>query len=69
MIKIHNHLKQKNMKTKMIIQIHDELVFELPEPEIEMAKTLIKNEMENTIDLSVPIKVDIGLGKNWLEAH
>jgi DNA polymerase-1 len=69
MINIQNNLKKKNMKTKMIIQIHDELVFELPESEIEVAKTLIKNEMENAIKLSIPIKVDIGMGKNWLEAH
>ena len=53
----------------MIIQIHDELVFEVPEKEIETAEPLITYEMENALDLSVPIKVDTGIGKNWFEAH
>ncbi|NVM05141.1 MAG: DNA polymerase I, partial [Candidatus Helarchaeota archaeon] len=69
MINIYKKIKQKKMKTKMIIQIHDELVFELPESEIEPAKSIIKTEMENALKLSVPIKVDIDIGKNWLEAH
>jgi len=69
MINIYRKIKQNKIKTKMIIQIHDELVFELPESEIELAKSIIKSEMENALKLSVPIKVDISIGKNWLEAH
>ena len=53
----------------MIMQVHDELVFEVPESEIELMKELVRKEMEQAIELSVPIKVDIGVGKNWLEAH
>ncbi len=69
MINIYKHIRQNNMQTKMIIQIHDELVFELPEDEIESAKSVIIKEMENALKLDVPIKVDIGMGKNWFEAH
>jgi len=69
MINIFRKIKQNKIKTKMIIQIHDELVFELPESEIEPAKSIIKREMENALKLSIPIKVDISMGKNWLEAH
>ena len=69
MIKIQKELKQKNMKTKMLLQVHDELVFEVPEAELETAKQLIKTQMENVVQLSVPLIVDIGVGKNWKEAH
>jgi DNA polymerase-1 len=54
---------------KMIIQIHDELVFEIPEEEAAEAKNLVKKEMEGVIDISVPLKIDINTGKNWSEAH
>jgi DNA polymerase-1 len=53
----------------MILQVHDELVFEVPDEEIEPMKLLVRNEMEGALTLSVPIKVDIGTGKNWDEAH
>lgn len=69
MTKIWNELKKQKLKTKMVLQIHDELLFEVPENEIEDAKKLIKHGMENAIELSVPLKVDIGAGKNWAEAH
>ncbi|OGW21266.1 MAG: DNA polymerase I [Nitrospirae bacterium GWB2_47_37] len=69
MINIWDRLKGKNLKTKMVLQIHDELLFEAPEDEIEIARELIKHEMENAMTLSVPLKVDIGHGKNWSEAH
>ena len=69
MIKIFERLKEKKLKSKMIMQVHDELVFEVPESEIELMKELVRKEMEQAIELSVPIKVDIGVGKNWLEAH
>ncbi len=69
MINISNRLKEKNLKTRMVLQIHDELLFEVPEDELETAKNLIKYDMENALALSVPLKVDIGHGKNWAEAH
>ncbi len=69
MIKIFNRLKEKKLTTKMIMQVHDELVFEVPNQEIDTVKELVRREMENAIELSVPIKVDVGIGKNWLEAH
>ena len=69
MINIFKRLKEQKLKTKMIMQVHDELVFEVPQPEVDMVEKLVRTEMENAIDLSVPIKVDIGSGKNWLEAH
>jgi DNA polymerase-1 len=53
----------------MIIQVHDELVFEVPDNEIDVMKKLVKEEMEKALTLAVPIKVDMGVGKNWDEAH
>ncbi len=69
MINIHRRLKQAGMQTKMILQVHDELAFEVPKTELEQARELITQEMEQALKLSVPIKVDIGVGSNWLEAH
>jgi DNA polymerase-1 len=53
----------------MILQVHDELIFEVPDHEVGMIKGLVKKEMEGVLELSVPIRVDIGAGKNWDEAH
>ncbi len=69
MINIHKKLKDENYKTKMLLQVHDELVFDVYKPELEQIKILIKNEMENAYSLSVPLDIDMGLGNNWLEAH
>ncbi|WP_106791962.1 DNA polymerase I [Aquimarina sp. Aq78] len=69
MINIHKKLKEGNYKTKMLLQVHDELVFDVFKPELETIKTLIKTEMENAYTLEVPLDVDLGLGNNWLEAH
>ena len=69
MIHIHNKLEEGNFKTKMLLQVHDELVFEVYKPELESIKTLVKSEMENAYTLSVPLVVDLGFGDNWLEAH
>jgi DNA polymerase-1 len=68
MIRIHSLLENK-YKTKMILQVHDELIFDVYKPELEEVKTLIIKEMENAADLSVPLTVDSGTGINWLEAH
>jgi DNA polymerase-1 len=69
MIHIQARLKRQNMQARMILQVHDELVFESPDGEIEAMKTLVREEMEGVLTLSVPIKVDMGVGKNWDEAH
>lgn len=68
MIRIHKNLIDK-YKTKMILQVHDELVFDVYKPEFEEIKKMVKHEMENSASLSVPLDVDIGYGENWLEAH
>lgn len=69
MINIYNKLEAGNYKTKMLLQVHDELVFDVYKPELDEMKTLIKTEMENAYTLSVPLDVDLGNGDNWLEAH
>jgi DNA polymerase I len=67
MIKIDAQIKAKGLKAKMILQIHDELVFELPNTELNILKGIVKNEMENVMKLDVPIKVDLKKGANWLQ--
>ncbi|HVM32288.1 MAG TPA: DNA polymerase, partial [bacterium] len=69
MIRLHEKLRAKKMKTVMLLQVHDELVFEAPKSEVEEAGELITREMEGAMKLKVPLKVDVGVGKNWLEAH
>ncbi len=69
MINLHHDLKEKRMKTRMILQVHDELVFEVPVEELERAKVLIKDRMEGVEKLDVPIKVEMKIGKNWYEAE
>ena len=69
MIKIQEVLEQEHLKTKMLLQVHDELVFEAPENEVEIAKKLIKENMENAYKTEVPLLVEVGVGENWLEAH
>ncbi|MGK0234447.1 MAG: DNA polymerase-1, partial [Psychroserpens sp.] len=69
MINIFNKLEEGNYKSKMLLQVHDELVFDIYKPELETLQPLIKTEMENAFQLSVPLDVEIGLGNNWLEAH
>jgi DNA polymerase I len=69
MIHIHQKLSDENFKSKMLLQVHDELVFDAYKPELEKLKALIKTEMENAYKLAVPLDVEIGTGENWLEAH
>ena len=69
MIHIYNKLQEGNFKTKMLLQVHDELVFDVYKPEMEAIKTLVKSEMENAFKLDVPLDVDLDTGDNWLEAH
>lgn len=69
MINIDKMLTAKNFKTKMLLQVHDELVFNVPKSEVEIVKPLITSFMQDAVKLSVPIIVDVGIGNNWLEAH
>ena len=69
MIAIQKRLKSESWKSKMLLQVHDELVFDVPKEEVDDLKTMVKNEMENAFDIDVPLVVDIGIGNNWLEAH
>jgi len=69
MIRIHDLLKSGRYKSKMLLQVHDELVFDLHRDEIDILKPMIKSEMENAHKMSIPLIVDVGQGNNWLEAH
>ncbi|MDO1501855.1 DNA polymerase I [Winogradskyella maritima] len=69
MINIHKKLETENYTSKMLLQVHDELVFDAYKPELEKLKALIKFEMENAFKLEVPLDVEMDVGENWLEAH
>jgi DNA polymerase-1 len=69
MIKIDKELKEQQLQTKMLLQVHDELIFEAPVDEIEAASKLIRTEMESALETQVPLLVEVGVGNNWLEAH
>ncbi len=69
MISIHKELKAQHLKAKMIMQVHDELCFEVPHTELGIVKQLVIDKMEKIHQFSVPLKVDMGVGKSWLEAH
>ncbi|ARV06667.1 DNA polymerase I [Polaribacter sp. SA4-10] len=69
MINIHTRFEKENFKSKMLLQVHDELVFDAHKDELELIKPIIKYEMENAFKLSVPLDVEMGIGENWLEAH
>lgn len=69
MINIYNLLKNNKLKTKMLLQVHDELIFDVPKNELDFVKPLIKKTMEEAYQFAVPLVVDLGIGKNWLEAH
>ena len=69
MIKINEELKNNSLKSKLILQVHDELVFDVPQEEVDLIKKIIIENMENAYKLKVPLIVDLGIGNNWLEAH
>jgi DNA polymerase-1 len=69
MVKIADRLKREGLKAEMLLQVHDELNFNVPLGELERVKALVREEMEGAVKLSVPLRVDIGVGANWLEAH
>lgn len=69
MIAIFNEMNRRNMKSKMILQVHDELVFDCHLSEVDELKALVREKMENAVQLAVPLEVEMNTGKNWLEAH
>ncbi len=69
MINIHRRMIEKNTLSRMIIQVHDELVFDVYKPEQDWMSEMVKHEMENAVQLKVPLDVEVGSGNNWLEAH
>ena len=69
MINIHRRFEKENFKSKMLLQVHDELVFDAHKDELETIRPIIKYEMENAFKMSVPLDVEMGIGENWLEAH
>ena len=69
MIQIHGRLKKENSRSKMLLQVHDELLFEVPEAEADCIEAMVKEEMEGVYPLQVPLKVDTKIGGNWDEAH
>ena len=67
MIRLHEVLQKKKLSSKILLQVHDELVLESPDPEIEEVQAIVKHEMENAVSLNVPLQVEMGLGKNWMD--
>ena len=69
MINIHKRIQENNYRTKMLLQVHDELVFDVYKPELDTIKSLVRYEMENAYNMSIPLSVEMDIGENWLEAH
>jgi len=69
MIRIDRRLADEKLKTRMTLQVHDELVFDVPEDEIEPVSTMVQHEMEHVIDLNVPLVADVGTGANWRDLN
>ena len=69
MVRIHRELREQKLRTRMVLQVHDELLFDVPREEEPVVRTLVQNCMVHAMDLGVPLEVEIGSGANWLEAH
>ena len=69
MVTIHQRLKEEGLKAQMIMQVHDELNFNVPENEVDRVREIVVNEMQNVVHLTVPLIADCGVGENWLQAH
>ena len=69
MINIYKEFKKLKLETKMILQVHDELVFDVKNSELDKVKEIVRNKMETAVSLDVPLTVDISYGSNWLDAH
>jgi DNA polymerase-1 len=68
MLKVHDRLQQEGLQSQVILQVHDELLLEVPENEIERTREVVKQEMETVYELSIPLIVEVHEGKNWMEA-
>ena len=69
MIHIHAAMRGRDLRSRMLLQVHDELVFEVPPEELETMRALVREHMEQVVELRVPLVVDIGVGQSWAEAH
>ena len=69
MVRVHKELKEHRLKTRMVLQIHDELLFDVPKEEVGVVRDLVKQAMTTVLDIGVPLEVSIGVGDTWLEAH
>ncbi len=69
MININSEFKKQSLKSKMLLQVHDELVFDVHNSEKDQIKDIVKTTMESAVKLKVPLKIDLEFGENWLEAH
>jgi len=69
MINIHSELQRKKLKSKMVLQVHDELLFDVVKDELPQVKKIVEEKMKTALALKVPVEVSIGSGHNWLEAH
>jgi DNA polymerase I len=68
MVKVDRLMREKGLKSRLLLQVHDELIFEVPEEELTVMKALVRNTMEQAVRLSVPLKVQVSVGSNWYEA-
>jgi DNA polymerase-1 len=69
MVRIHEDIRRKGLKSRMVLQVHDELVFDAYKPELKELEELVADRMKHALALKVPIEVGMGHGENWLEAH
>ena len=69
MVSIHSRMKAEKLQAQMIMQVHDELNFNVPKDEVDRVREIVVNEMQNAVHLSIPLIAECGVGENWLEAH
>ena len=69
MVTIHRRLKEEGLKAQMIMQVHDELNFNVPVAEVDRVRQMVVSEMQNVVHLTIPLIADCGVGTNWLQAH
>jgi DNA polymerase-1 len=69
MIKVHAELLRRNLQSRLILQVHDELVLDVYQPELDEVKKMVQHEMENAVQLKIPLLAEMGVSQNWLEAH
>ena len=69
MVHVWQRLRDEKLQARLLLQVHDELIVEAPEEEIDEVKRILKEEMENVVHYSVPLTTEVGVGKTWLEAH